>query len=139
MLFFVVILVVHFCLVTCCHLYYFSSPLSFHFNFVACHHHAFHRLFWLSPLPLLVIITIDVYFYCCSLSPLVLAIALSLVFAIMVCHHPYFSSLGNCKLMWLFLDTLGVHFDQILTLKHLFHKYHHVTIAFEEPKFILFN
>jgi hypothetical protein len=47
--------------------------------------------------------------------------------------------LGNCKLRWLFLDTLGIHFDQILTLKHLSHKHHHVTITFEEPKFSLLN
>lgn len=119
LLLFIIILVLHFFLVTGCHLYYLSLPLSFHFSFVFCHHHAFH-LFWLSSLPLLVIITIDVYFCCCSLSPLVLVIALLFVFAIMVYHHPYYSSLGNRKLRWLFLDTLGVHFDQILTLKHLF-------------------
>ncbi len=109
--------VLHFFLVTCCHLYYLSLLLSFHFSFVSCHHHAFHHLFWLSSLPLLVIITIDVYFCCCSLSPLVLVIALLFVFVIMVYHHPYYSSLGNCKLRWLFLDTLGVHFDQIFIKK----------------------
>ncbi len=90
-----------------------------------------------SPFLVVIIGFVGHYHHCCSLSPLVLVIALLFVFAIMVCHHPYYSSLGNCKLRWLFLDTLGVHFDQILTLKHLSHKHHHVTLTFEEPKFIL--
>jgi hypothetical protein len=47
--------------------------------------------------------------------------------------------MGNCKLEWLIFGIVGVHFDQILTLKKLSHKYHPLTITFEKPKFIFFQ
>jgi hypothetical protein len=47
--------------------------------------------------------------------------------------------MGNCKLEWLIFGIVGVHFDQILTLKKLSHKNHPLTITFEKPNFIFSN
>jgi hypothetical protein len=47
--------------------------------------------------------------------------------------------MGNYKLEWLIFGIVGVHFDQILTLKKKSHKYDPLTITFEKPKFIFSN